>query len=111
MGVDGDPIITGSQTPNSPCNCMVDSWALKGFLYPYFGVYLGTIMILGRFEKHSQIMSTTRITRTRRCSFRRASRCFDSPILQAAPPPPGSKVPKYGVLGVSIFRNPNYGFW
>ena len=26
---------------------MVDTWALKGFLYPYFVVYVSTAMILG----------------------------------------------------------------
>ena len=26
---------------------LVDTWALKEFLYPYFGVYVGAIMIFG----------------------------------------------------------------
>ena len=28
---------------------MAHTWALKGFLHPYFGVYLCTMMILGPF--------------------------------------------------------------
>ena len=30
---------------------MVYIWALKGFLYPYFEVYVGAIMVLGPFGK------------------------------------------------------------
>ena len=35
--------------PKGPYSYMVYTWALKGFLYPYFGVYLCTMMILGPF--------------------------------------------------------------
>ena len=35
--------------PKGPCNCMVYTWALKGFLYHYFGVCVGTVMILRPF--------------------------------------------------------------
>ena len=36
-------------SPEGPCNLLVDAWTLNGFLYPYFGVYVGAIMILGPF--------------------------------------------------------------
>ena len=39
-------------TATGPCNCMVYTWALKGFLHHYFGVYACTIMILGPFGYH-----------------------------------------------------------
>ena len=32
---------------------MAYTWALKEFLYPYFGVYVGTIMIFGPFGIYS----------------------------------------------------------
>ena len=35
--------------PKGPCERMVNTWALKGFLYPYCGVYVCTIRILRRF--------------------------------------------------------------
>ena len=33
--------------PKDPCNYMVYTWALKGVLVTYFGVYVRTISILG----------------------------------------------------------------
>ena len=36
-----------ASSPEGPCSCMVYTWALKEFLYPYVGVYVCTIMILG----------------------------------------------------------------
>ena len=32
------------------CNCIVNTWALKGLLSPYFGAYVCAIMILGPFR-------------------------------------------------------------
>ena len=37
------------QNPRCSCNYMVYTWALKGELYPYFGVYVYTVRILGPF--------------------------------------------------------------
>ena len=46
---DWSSVGSGFAYPKGPCNGMVDVWALKGFLYPYFLVCLCTIMILGPF--------------------------------------------------------------
>ena len=35
--------------PKVPCTSVVCTWALKGFLYPYFGVYVCNIIMLGPF--------------------------------------------------------------
>ena len=42
------------QAPNlkGPCSYMVGTWALKEFLYLYFGVYVGTRMVLGPFGQY-----------------------------------------------------------
>ena len=37
------------------CYYMVGTWVSKGFLYPYFGVYICTIRILGPFGRYSTI--------------------------------------------------------
>ena len=37
------------KAPKGPSLCLVHTWALKGFLYPYFGVHEGTTVILGPF--------------------------------------------------------------
>ena len=39
------------QNPEGPCNCMVYTWALQGFLYSYVGAYVCTVLILGPFGK------------------------------------------------------------
>ena len=38
-----------SSNPKGPCTSTVYTWALKGFLYPCFGVYVCTTMVLGPF--------------------------------------------------------------
>ena len=35
--------------PKAPCNCMVNTWALKGLPYHYFEAYVYTIKLLGAF--------------------------------------------------------------
>ena len=42
-------IIVPALFEKGPCKYMVDAWALQGLLYPYFGVYVGTRMILRPF--------------------------------------------------------------
>ena len=44
--------IGNTVVPKGSCNCMVYTWALKGLLYPYFGVSVCTITILGPFGVH-----------------------------------------------------------
>ena len=44
--------------PKGPCNYKVYTWALKGFLYPYSGVHVCTMMILGPLDEHVAELAT-----------------------------------------------------
>ena len=41
--------VASKNHPKGPSSYIVDTWALKGFLYPYFVAYVSTIWLLGPF--------------------------------------------------------------
>ena len=87
--------------PKGPCNCVVYIRALKGFLYPYFGVYLCTTMILGPFGLQKSIVVSAASVVCK--GFGPQKNLHSRSDLSS----PKVQVPKYRYLSKTMTRIPN----